>query len=226
MSQSPPFGVILPSRPVITNSIAVSQTQYAFTIPSLPTFSHVVVFLTPGITLPPSTVAAVYIQFPRAEFKLLGAIGNDKQTAIFRVRDGGDSGRSSGGPDSEEEMTDVDGAGAPAPNLSQEQVTVGISIEPASDVETQLAWNAAAAAEKKSSALVLANRNREASPLSTKVLAQRIIKNAFNFLASFAGETKVGEEEMVPLRSFRGWWEKFERRVENDPGFLERQDDV
>ncbi|KAI4165491.1 MAG: hypothetical protein LQ342_000901 [Letrouitia transgressa] len=225
MSQSQPFGLILPSRPVITNPITVSQTQYAFTIPALPAFSHVVVFLAPGITLPPSTVAAVYIQFPRAEFKLLGAIGNDKQTAIFRVRDGEDSGRSSGGPDSEEEMTDVDG-GAPAPNLSQDQVTVGISIELASDVETQLAWNAAAAAEKKSSALVLANRNREASPLSTKVLAQRIIKNAFNFLASFAGETKAGEEEMVPLRSFRGWWEKFERRVENDPGFLERQDDV
>ncbi|KAL9610726.1 MAG: hypothetical protein Q9167_004589 [Letrouitia subvulpina] len=233
MSQSPPFGVILPSRPVITNPITISQTQYAFTIPTLPAFSHLVVFLAPGITLPPSTVAAVYIQFPRAEFKLLGAIGNDKQTAIFRVRDGGDSDRSSGGLDGEEEMmTDVDqppavvDGGTSAANLSQEQVTVGISIEPASNVETQLALNAAAAAEKKSSALVLANRNREASPLSTKVLAQRIIKNAFNFLASFAGETRAGEEEMVPLRSFRGWWEKFERRIENDPGFLERQDDM
>ncbi|KAL8981075.1 MAG: hypothetical protein Q9177_005686, partial [Variospora cf. flavescens] len=49
--------------------------------------------------------------------------------------------------------------------------------------------------------------------------------NAFNFLASFAGQTTVGGEEMVPLRSFRGWWEKFERRVENDPGFLEREAD-
>ncbi|KAI4214976.1 MAG: hypothetical protein LQ351_002692 [Letrouitia transgressa] len=225
MSQSSPFGVILPSRPVITNPVTVSQTQYAFTIPAIPTFSHVVVFLVPGINLPPSTVAAVYIQFPHTEFKLLGAIGNDKQTAIFRVRDGEDNGRSSSGLESEEEMADVDG-GASVPNLSQEQVTVGISVEPASDVEMQLAWNAAAAAEKKSSALVLANRSQVASPLSTKVLAQRIIKNAFNFLASFAGETKVGGEEMVPLKSFRGWWEKFERRVENDPGFLERQDDV
>lgn len=58
---------------------------------------------------------------------------------------------------------------------------------------------------------------------STKVLAQRIIKNAFNFLASFAG----GEEgrEMVPLKSFRDWWVKFEKRVELDPGFLERDVD-
>jgi protein Hikeshi len=61
------------------------------------------------------------------------------------------------------------------------------------------------------------------APPPTKLLAQRIIKNAFNFLASFAGGS--GGQEVVPLKSFQDWWTKFERRVENDPGFLERDGD-
>ena len=124
--------------------------------------------------------------------------------------------------DMENEMMD-----GPTPSLngavsSDSQIVIGIAIEPAATIEVQLA------SLKSPSALVLGNNKAQsvaASPVPTKLLAQRIIKNAFNFLASFAGQTTVGGEEMVPLRSFRGWWEKFERRVENDPGFLERDVD-
>lgn len=52
---------------------------------------------------------------------------------------------------------------------------------------------------------------------TTKVLAQRIIGNAFNFLASFGSDT-------VPLKAFQDWWTKFEKKVELDPSFLERED--
>ncbi|KAL8941538.1 MAG: hypothetical protein Q9216_002170 [Gyalolechia sp. 2 TL-2023] len=211
MAQVPPFGVIIPSRPIITNPVTVSPTQYAFVLPSLPSFSHVVVFIVPGNPLPMNTLAAVYIQLPgpNPEFKLLGAIGNDKQTAIFRVKNGSGATGMHSQNGTEDEMADADG--------SQQQITIGISIESAATIEAQLA---------SSSTLIVANKNsHQQSLVSTKVLAQRIIKNAFNFLASFAGQTTVGGEEMVPLRSFRGWWEKFERRVENDPGFLEREVD-
>ncbi|KAL8812264.1 MAG: hypothetical protein Q9223_001199 [Gallowayella weberi] len=222
MAQVPQFGVILPSRPVITNPVTISPTQYAFSIPSSPTFSHLVVFLVPGNILPANTLAAVYIQFPgpNPEFKILGAIGNDKQTAIFKVNGGNPNtigGYQTG--DNTDEMTDAD----PAPNgaTADSQIAVGISIEPSATVEAQLA------SLKSTSALVVANTNgSRTSPVPTKILAQRIIKNAFNFLASFAGQTTVGGEEMIPLRSFRGWWEKFERKVENDPGFLEREVDA
>ncbi|KAL8647610.1 MAG: hypothetical protein Q9210_005458 [Variospora velana] len=224
MAQVPPFGVILPSRPVITNPVTVSPTQYAFTLPSSPSFSHVVVFIVPGTPLPADTLAAVYIQLPGStpEFKLLGAIGNDKQTAIFRVNNP-TTASAHANNHTEDEMTDATPAiNGAAPDASQ-LVTIGISIEPASTISAQLA---ALQQPSSSSALVLANKNLSSSPVvPTKVLAQRIIKNAFNFLASFAGQTTVGGEEMVPLRSFRGWWEKFERRVENDPGFLEREAD-
>lgn len=68
-------------------------------------------------------------------------------------------------------------------------------------------------------ALVLANKKPD-----TLVLAQRIIKNAFNFLASFSGDLEGGIE-VVPLKAFEEWWRKFEGRVRNDPGFLERDGD-
>ncbi|KAI4148407.1 MAG: hypothetical protein L6R39_002801 [Caloplaca ligustica] len=230
MAQIPPFGVILPSRPVITNPVTVSPTQCAFVLPAFPSFSHVVVFLVPDNPLPVDTLAAVYIQFPgpNPEFKLLGAIGNDKQTAIFRVNNATGTGGQTGTND---EMTDANPA-APAPNGAitaadpSQQITIGISIEPAATITQQLAALQASSSTSTSSsqsALVVANKGPSVVP--TKVLAQRIIKNAFNFLASFAGQTTVGGEEMIPLRSFRGWWEKFERRVEMDPGFLERESD-
>ena len=111
-------------------------------------------------------------------------------------------------------------------------ITLGISIEPAATLAPQLA----ALAQQRDlhkpplppnnppnndiGALTLYNNgaNRASRP-STKVLAQRIIKNAFNFLASFA----AGGDDMVPLKSFEGWWRKFEGRVNADPGFLERE---
>lgn len=31
--------------------------------------------------------------------------------------------------------------------------------------------------------------------------------------------------EVVPLKAFEEWWRKFEGRVRNDPGFLERDGD-
>ena len=95
---------------------------------------------------------------------------------------------------------------------------LGISIEPAASIAAQLANTKAAAEEETSMALTVSR-----PPPSTKVLAQRIIKNAFNFLASFA--EGGGGNETVPLKAFQEWWGKFERRVENEPGFLEREAD-
>ena len=217
------FGLLLPSRPVILPPALqiLSPTQFAHTFPASPQFSHIVVFLLPGNELPADVAAAIYIQFPGSpDFKLLGAIGTEKQTAIFRV-----SGLDAPGLDGEkiaEVDMDADGeVGVVTSNgASVGAVTVGISIEPAATVATQLrALNTAATSEETSpTALALVKR-----PPSTTVLARRIIKNAFNFLASFAGGE--GGNEVVPLKSFQEWWNKFERRIEVDPGFLERDED-
>lgn len=92
-------------------------------------------------------------------------------------------------------------------------VNVGISVEPVANIEQQMVV-LKSQQQTNSSAVVKAP--------STKVLAQRIIRNAFNFLSGFSGN--AGGTEVVPLKSFQDWWVKFERRIENDPSFLERDD--
>ena len=233
MSSTLPFGLILPSRPVLTNPTIVSETQYAFTFPSFPTFSHLVVFLLPGTTLPEGTLVGVYIQLPAQvpEFKLLGALGAEKQSAIFRVNGTSPAfyGSNNGLDPVEDEMTDVDASsttinGATAAIAGD--TTVGISIEPAATIASQLETLEAAKSASSTALVSMGNQRQQPTPLPTKALAQRIIKNAFNFLASFAGTTTAGGQEVVPLKSFQDWWTKFERRIENDPGFLERGDDT
>ncbi|OAG44808.1 hypothetical protein AYO21_00769 [Fonsecaea monophora] len=199
------FGVFIPTRPIIPEMATVSPNQFAVSFPASPAFHNVGVFLHPNNLLPPGTAAGVYMQLPGEQgFKFLGAIGNEKPSALFRVNL----------PDS-----------GVANNPSAGQVNLGISVEPAENIQAQMLQlqqqqqqspMSPTTASSNSSALVK-------RPPDTRVLAQRIIRNAFNFLASFAGNTANGVE-VVPLKSFQDWWTKFERRVQNDPGFLERDE--
>lgn len=223
-----PFGLIVPSRPVLTSPTIVSLNQYAFTFPSVPAFSHIVVFLMPGTTLPEGSLAGVYMKLPgQTEFKLLGAVGAEKQSAIFRISSSNSAslGSGNGGSSVEDEMTDVDGISARIDSSTTAgEVIVGISVEPIETIAPQL--EVLQASQSASSMALVSIRDQQPRPtsLSTKILAQRIIGNAFNFLASFAGSSGLGGQEVVPLKSFQDWWTKFERRIENDPGFLERED--
>ena len=206
------FGVIVSGRPVLTDAQVVSPTQVAYQIPSQPSFSHIVVFLLPGTTLPDNTAAAVYAQLPGStEFKLLGAIANEKPSAIFKVRNGNAAG---GGLGDEDAMVDEGAsngvAGAP--------LALGISVEPAAQVaaalEQKKAQDNAVSSAGSSNALVMRGQNA----VDQKVLAQRIIKNCYDFLTSW------GSGDTVPLKAFQAWWTKFETKIAHDPTFLERSD--
>jgi protein Hikeshi len=208
------FGIIPANRACLTNFVTVSPTQFAFSFPSSPHFSHLVVFILPGNTIPPGTAAGVHIQLPgSAQYKFLGAIGNEKPSAFFKVNLPGQQPLPGGTSGGEPGICDIN---------------LGISVEPITSIQAQLvalesqsqpALQLSAPPDAASSAMLL-----QRPPPRTKELAQRIIKNAFNFLASFAGESGPGGQEVVPLRSFQDWWTKFERRVESDPGFLERDE--
>jgi protein Hikeshi len=190
------FSLLIPGRAILPPPAPINPegTQFAFSIPTVPHFSHLVVFLLPGNTFPPNTAAGVHIQLPGQDsFKFLGAIAEEKPSAIFKVS-------------------------LPAQQQAQGVCQVGISIEPVDSIRAQLA---ALESEKAAGG---SGTGTAIQPPSTKILAQRIIKNAFNFLASFSGTLGPGGQEVVPLKSFEEWWRKFERRVELDPGFLERDD--
>lgn len=209
------FGLIISGRPVDAAPQAITESQFAFRIPPVPSFSHIVVFLLPGTQLPEGTAASVYVQIPPSqEFKFLGGIGPGKESAIFKV-----SGLKNGGSDILDGDAMTDDAGQPSANTNGTvpagaDIVVGVSIEPAAQVEAQMT-----SLKEPASVPAMALVRQQSSTggrVTTKVLAQRIIGNAFNFLSSFGSDT-------VPLKAFQDWWTKFERKVELDPSFLERE---
>ncbi|ORY09670.1 hypothetical protein BCR34DRAFT_486913 [Clohesyomyces aquaticus] len=212
------FGVIISGRPVLTEPQTISTTQFAFSLPTSPPFSHIVVFLLPGTTLPDGTAAAVYARLAGStEFQLLGAIANEKPSAIFKVNKTAAGGPAEGGFGDEDVMVD-EGISAPA-NVATSNITLGISVEPAAQVAANLEQKKAQ--ESTASAVPptdLELVKRADKTIETKVLAQRIIKNCYDFLTSW------GTGDTVPLRAFQAWWTKFEGKLDRDPSFLERSD--
>jgi hypothetical protein len=194
---------------------AITESQFAFRIPPVPSFSHIVVFLLPGTQLPDGTAASVYVQIPPSqEFKFLGGIGPGKESAIFKI-----SGLKNGGSNEMDGDAMTDDAGQPSANTNGTvpagaDIVVGVSIEPAAQVEAQMALLKEPAGVPPMA--LVRQQPTTAGSVTTKVLAQRIIGNAFNFLSSFGSDT-------VPLKAFQDWWTKFERKVELDPSFLERE---
>lgn len=105
-------------------------------------------------------------------------------------------------------------------NGANTNLVIGIDVESEADVGAKLQDLAASKSEGGA-----AGAGAGGQQPSTVVLAQRIIQNAFNFLASFSGAAGPGGVEVVPLKAFEAWWKKFESRVKADPSFLERQQD-
>jgi hypothetical protein len=220
------FGVIISGRPCLTQFDTISPTQAQLTVPTSPSFGHIVVFMLPGATLPEGQSAAVYIRIPPStDFKLWGEISNAKQSAIFKIRStsAATGGNDIGAIDNDAMIDEDSAAGGPQQSTNAEPITIGISIEPSSQVAATLAAQKASAISTTGLELVRQTPAATPAQVSTKVLAQRIIANAFNFLASFSSGG-AGGTEVVPLKSFQEWWKKFEKKVEMDPTFLERGD--
>ncbi|PSS02236.1 DUF775 domain-containing protein [Coniella lustricola] len=214
MSQ-PLFGLVPAGLPVITQpSETPTPTSFVYSIPTgQKPFSHVVIFLLPGIVLPENTAAAIYLITPpnpaqgqtSPTTKFLGGVGPGKESAIFKLSDSS--------------------ASMPSPAGGAAQIILGISVEDAASVAARIEELSAAKTSisaTSSLALVPAGAASIKQQPSTLVLAQRIIKNAFNFLSGFSGQ--AGQVEVIPLRAFEDWWRKFESKVRTDPGFLERDD--
>lgn len=204
------FGVIPTGQQLITEpSSTPSPTSCLYTLPTTKSFSHVMVFLLPNINLPDNTAAAIYLATAKdiavaaesgvtPNFRFLGGIGAGKESALFRIS-------SNPGPNS---------GGA-----HNDDLVIGISVEPAESVSQRLEQLSADKATNSTASI------SNTSQPSTSILAQRIIQNAYNFLAGFSGTAGPGGVEVVPLRAFEDWWRKFESRIRNDPSFLEKPQD-
>ncbi|KAK9237081.1 hypothetical protein V1525DRAFT_361424 [Lipomyces kononenkoae] len=204
------FGAICAGRPVQTNLQQVDETKFVFQIEDGARVNHIVVFLLPGTVLDPTVAASVYFQWPGKPFELLGAISNSKPSAIFRVNQGATAATSS----SIDDMVDD------IPSEDAITISLGISIEPAAQVEAQL--NELRAKTNGNSTALVPRTAQKATvdPNSTAVLAGKIMSHAFNFLSGFA--TPNG---MVSLKSFNDWWQKFQGKLALDPQFLDHLDE-
>ncbi|KAI0444261.1 hypothetical protein F4803DRAFT_549269 [Xylaria telfairii] len=206
MATQPLFGLLPAGQPLITApSSQPNPTSFLYFIPSATPsnpkpFAHLAVFLLPGITLPENTAAAIYVAQNASAFAPGGA---GSGAANFKFLGGV-------GPGKESAVFKLGGS-------AEGGVVIGIDIEDAAGVAEQIQQLHA-----QSTALVPAARAGEPQ---TQVLAQRIIQNAFNFLSGFSGQVGESGIEVVPLKAFQEWWRKFETKIKNDPGFLERQQD-
>ncbi|KAJ5900991.1 uncharacterized protein N7473_005061 [Penicillium subrubescens] len=236
------FSVVIPGRPCLTDIVAVDSqpngqaTKFAFTIPLNPSFTELVVFLLPGTILPPNTGAAIYIQLPDpntgnpTDFRFIGALANEKPSGIFKIQASSQANNGRSEAEEEDQMLDEGSSNTGGGAIPSNGVaTLGISIEPVQNIAPQLSALEAERARNEpssSTALVVQTpEQRQQKQITTKILAQRIIGSAFNFLASFAESDPANKgHEVVPLKSFRDWWTKFERRIDMDPTFLERAD--
>ncbi|KAK1518228.1 hypothetical protein CPAR01_15877 [Colletotrichum paranaense] len=201
----PLFGIVPAGQPLLTDpTSAPSETSFLYSISAARPFSHITVMLLPGIVLPPDTAAAIYFA-TAADVAAATATG---QTPNFKFLGGIGTGK--------ESATFKLNAGSNANNGGDPSVMIGVSVEPAESVFSRIQEISANKASSSSNA---------SSQPSTQLLAQNIIKNAFNFLASFSGTAGPGGVEVVPLKAFEEWWKKFESRVRSDPSFLERPQD-
>ena len=221
------FGVVPTGSPLITvPSAAPAQNSLVYNLP--PTkFNHLTIFMLPNVTLPPNTAAAVYIaSTPQGgnapDFKFLGGIGPGKESAVYKVGGGGGGGTGNNAQVPELDMDAPESGAAPS-------LILGISIEDAATITQKMAALASSSSNTATSTAMV--KSAPTNQNQALVMAQRIIKNAFNFLASFSGNVPVpgapgaAGVEVVPLKAFEEWWKKFESKVRNDPSFLERDVD-
>ncbi|KAG8628340.1 hypothetical protein KVT40_004213 [Elsinoe batatas] len=210
------FILTIPPRPLLLPT-QLSPTQYLFRLPPTPPFNTLTLSLDPTSSIPTTHAAAIYYALPSTPttFRFLGYLGQGRDSGTYRiispeVNPSSATHASSARADVEGDLM-LDDPSGPQPSLDASQavgeVQIGISIEPAAEVEAKVAQLKAEQAARPPAT--------SAKGVDTKVLAKNIISHAFNYLSSF------GSEE-IPLKAFEAWWRKFEGRVDRDPSFLER----
>ncbi|RDA85129.1 hypothetical protein CP532_1589, partial [Ophiocordyceps camponoti-leonardi (nom. inval.)] len=192
-----PFGIIPIGQPPITEPVSTpGPTSFLYALSTTNVPSHIIVFLVPNITLPNDTAAAIYLTIAPD----LDSVACSPVQFLGGI-----------GPGKESAMFKLGGRS----DMAAGSIFIGVSVEAADSVGQRI---------QELSASKGARPIMPSQP-TTIILAQRIIQNAFNFLASFSGSTDAGgaKVEVVPLKAFEDWWRKFESRLRSDPSFLERQ---
>ncbi|XP_071874508.1 protein OPI10 homolog isoform X1 [Bombus fervidus] len=192
------LGIIVSGRLVQTDFQRIGENQFLITVPDADNINHIVVFLTGAIPFPDGTGGAVYFSWPDPtappNWQFLGYISNVKPSAIFKIS------TLKKNHEFENSNLGIFGVGKIS-HVAQ----IGVSVEPIGAIEQQ-----AATVTQATSNFFLE-------------FVQKMLTSFLNYVSSFsvtqAQMTPNPTENFVPLSVIQGWYETFERRLQQNPNF-------
>ncbi|PAV17939.1 hypothetical protein PNOK_0642500 [Pyrrhoderma noxium] len=189
-----------------TNLQVIDDTHVAFELPSASTINHLCVFLLGTVPFPDGFGATVHFHWPGKGFQLLGALSNEKPSAIFRLR---------GTFSAQTTLTHAAFQSPGGMDGDNTTAVLGIAVEPLDAIQAQLA--------SMPSSVVRSPPTGVSDPT---VLAEKIVKHLFNFLSSFGSNGGgVSPDTFIQLSAITRWYESFLSKIRaGGIGFLERQD--
>ncbi|XP_006559627.1 protein OPI10 homolog [Apis mellifera] len=192
------LGIIVSGRLVQTDFQQIGENQFLITVPDADNINHIVVFLTGTIPFPDGTGGAVYFSWPDPtappNWQFLGYISNAKPSAIFKISN------LKKNHEFENSNLGIFGVGKIS-HVAQ----IGVSVEPIAAIEQQAATVT------------------QATSNSFLEFVQKMLTSFLNYVSSFsvtqAQMTPNPTENFVPLSVIQGWYETFERRLQQNPNF-------
>jgi len=214
------FGCVVAGRLLQTNLQQVDETHAFFELPAASSINHISVFLLGTIPFPEGYGATVHFHWQGKGFQLLGMLSNEKPSAIFRLR-------GTFTPNSTPSQNAFSSAVQAHPTATDVTAILGFSIEPLSHIQVQMASMppANAGVNATANAVTITGAVSKQGPDAT-LLAEKIVKNLFNYLSGFVpGGGAVSADSVVPMSVIARWYEKFLSKVKvGGVGFLERDE--
>ncbi|KAG1802093.1 DUF775-domain-containing protein [Suillus plorans] len=221
------FGCCVAGRLLQTDLQQVDETHALFEIPAAEKVNHVCVFLLGTVPFPDGFGATVHFFWPGKGSQILGMLSNDKPSAIFRLRSAFSSTSAPpSGVSTPSAFTSATFSSAPG----QVTAILGLALEPLEAIAAQLAslpqnqtpnaMNITPTSTPTSSLAPIAK------PADPSMLAEKIAKHLFNYIAGFVpAGTNVGPESTVSMGVIARWYESFIGKVRaGGVGFLERNE--
>ncbi|KAF8625075.1 hypothetical protein AX15_005557 [Amanita polypyramis BW_CC] len=201
------FGCVVAGRIVQTNLQQVDETHAYFELPNASTINHLCVFLLGTIPFPDGYGATVHFFWPGKGFQLLGMLSNEKPSVIFRLR--GTFSVSAPTTSTANHFSSISPQATPSQDVT---AILGLAIEPLVQIQQALPNTVIKAATPY---------DPSRDPV---ILAERIIKNLFNYINSFIGcSPTAGTDIAVPMSVLAKWYENFLTKLKaTGTAFLER----
>ncbi|GAA5823591.1 hypothetical protein JCM10212_006399 [Sporobolomyces blumeae] len=220
------FAFVVPGRLVQqTLQVPESPERFVATIDHAQDLNHITVFLTGQAPFPDGYGATVHLEIPGKGFQLIGALTNQKPSAIFRLRGAVVT------PSSFGNSTPSSGA---TTTTTTTTATLGISCEPLAQVEQQVSLlatssasssTASAPSSSSSSTALVPSNPRTSTPVDPVALAALVGKNLFNAVAGFVQPLPDGSGSWIEFGLVEKWYRNFERKLRTGGvGFLLQSD--